>query len=144
MKKLSHKFLVLLLLSLSLLLLNACTDQQVAKEVNAFNSSLLLFEQSEIALHNQKLIDDPTHHQIQLIVNKTAITSIELTKLLQSKTVNKADTLALVNQALGSTQVLLDSQTLGIKDPKTMAEFNALVVALRAPIVALVPLLGGK
>lgn len=132
MRKLRYSAFVLML---ALLSINATCDKyakagQLAKDAAA---GVLLAQQTEIALHTQGKIDEPTHQAIEKKFLELATAGIQLDVAINQQHSASGATAAL-QAALASVQDLSTSAVLGIKDQNTQLEIKALLLAVQTTL----------
>jgi hypothetical protein len=120
---------------MALALMTACNTgniQKAALAVQDYATALTAAQQLEISLYDQKLVTPAEHIQIQTYFKQAAQAGIELSAGV--KALNKGGTVLALNQALTSTQTLLNQGVIPIKNPQAKAQVTLAVTTARTAL----------
>lgn len=141
-KRRDRKVLPVLLLVLALGLTSAawtCNQQNYVKAAQAAASlpqAVGAFQGVEIDLHNQGLVSDNEHRQIQTLILQVAAAGKELDKAVNVAHSQPQATAAL-QASLTAVQGLLDQGILGIKNEHAKTTLQAVLVSVKGLVATI-------
>ncbi len=104
--------------------------KKVAQAVDGFSMAVKAFQDAEIAAHQQGLVDDEEHRQLQTALADVARAGLELDSDIRAAKMNR-NALTAVEQAWTSLSNLYYGGVLHIKNPKARQDLEALLLAAK-------------